>query len=118
METDTVTGDEIESFFQIRERGLRGDPRNDAVNAEKLCRAAPKCVVVRVEAESFVAKELAEVKEITGAAAKIENLKRRGAVEPEVLDMLDVDADPVRCVFVGVDPSRVGPVRIMFAQPF
>jgi len=118
METDTVTGDEIESFFQIRERGLRGDPRNDAVNAEKLCRAAPKCVVVRVQAESFVAKETAEIEEVTGAAAKIENLKRWRAIEPEILDMLNVDADPVGCVFVGVDSSGVGPVRIMFAQPF
>ena len=65
-----------------------------------------------------MAKEAAEVKKITGAAVKIENLKRWRAIKPEILDVLDVDADPVGCVFIGVDPSRVGPVRIMSPQPF
>ena len=32
METDPVTGDEIESLSQIRERRFRSDPSNDAVN--------------------------------------------------------------------------------------
>lgn len=118
METDAVTGDEIESLSQIRERGSRSDPRNDAANAQKLCRAAPKCVFAGVDSKSFVAKETAEVEKITGATPQIENLKRRRAIEPEVLKMLNVDADPVRCVFVGVDFSRVGSVRSMFAQPF
>ena len=63
-------------------------------------------------------KEPAKVKKITGAAAEIENLKRWRAIKPKVLHMLDIDADPVGCVFVGVDPSRVRPVRITFADLF
>ena len=65
-----------------------------------------------------MAKEAAEVKKITGAAAKIEILKRWRAIKPEILDVLDVDADPIGSVFVGVDSSRVGPVRIISPQPF
>ena len=106
-----MSGDEIESLSQIRERGLRSDPRNNAANAQKLCRAAPKCVFAGVDSESFVAKKAAEVEKITGATHQIENLKRRRAIKPEVLKMLNVDADPVRCVFVGVDFSRVGSVE-------
>ena len=113
-----MTSDEIEFFPKIRQRRLRIDSRNEPANAEELCRAAPKWVVVRIQAESFVTKEMAEIEKITGATAQVENVKWRRAVEPQILDVLDVDADPVRCVFVGVDSSRVGPVRIMFAQPF
>ena len=65
-----------------------------------------------------MAEETAEVKKITGAAAQIENLKRRCAIEPQVLEMFEVDAEPVGCVFIGVDPSRVRPVGIMSPQPF
>ena len=118
VKTDAMTSDEIEFFPKIRQRRLRIDSRNEPANAEELCRAAPKWVVVRIQAESFVTKETAEIEKITGATAQVENVKWRRAVEPQILDVLDVDADPVRCVFVGVDSSRVGPVRIMFAQPF
>ncbi len=113
-----MTSDEIELLSEIRQRRLRIDSRDDSANPEELCRAAPKWVVVRVQAESFVAKETAEVKKVPGATAQVENVKWRRAIEPEVLDVLDVNADPVRCVFVGVDSSRVGPVRIVSAQPF
>ena len=117
VKTDAMTSDQIEFFPEIGQRRLRIDSRDDAANPEELRRAAPKCVVVRVQAESFVAKETAEVEEVTGATAQVENVKWRRAIEPQVLDMRDIDAYPVRCVFVGVDPPRVGPIRIMFAQP-
>ena len=113
-----MAGDEVEFFSQIGQWRLRMDSPDDPANAEKLRCTAEKQLLVRVQPEAFVAKEPAEVKKITGAAAKIENLKRRRAIKPEVLDVLDVDADPVGSVFVGVDSSRVGPVRIMAPHPF
>jgi len=60
----------------------------------------------------------AEVEKITGAAAEIENLQRRRAIEPKILHTLDVHVDPVRCVFVSIDLSGIGPVGITLAQPF
>ena len=118
MKTNPMAGDEIEFFFEIGQWRLRMNSRNDPANAEKLRCAAEKQLLVCVQPESFVAEEPAEVKEITGAAAQIENMKRRRAIEPKILSVLDVNADPVGSVFVGVDSSRVGPVRIMAPQPF
>jgi hypothetical protein len=113
-----MTSDEIEFLPEIGQRRFGVDSRNDSPNPEELCRAAPKCVVICVQAESFVAKQAAEVKKVTGATAQVENLKWRRAIEPQILNVLDVNADPIRGVFVGVDSLRVGAVRIMFAQPF
>ena len=116
METDAVASDEIEFLFQIRQRHLRRDPRNDATNAEKLSRSLKERIFVSIEAESFMTEQLADVEKVTSAASEIENAQRWRAIEPKVLHMFDIDADPVRCVFVGVDPSRVGPIGIMVAQ--
>ena len=113
-----MTSDEIELFSEIRQRRLWIDSRDYAADPEELARGAPKCVVACVQSESFVAKETTEVKKVPGAAAQVENVKWRRAIEPEVLDVLHVNADPVHRVFVGVDSSRVRPVRIMSAQPF
>ena len=74
MKTDAVPSDEIEFFSEIRQRRLRIDSRDHAANIEELGCAAEERFVVRVEAESFVAEELAEVEKITRAAAKIENV--------------------------------------------
>jgi hypothetical protein len=96
---------------------LRLNPRNDAADAEMLGCAAKERFVVRVKAKSLVTEEPSEVEKITWATAKIENLEWRRAIEPKVLHALNVDADPVGCVFVGVDSSRIGAVRIVLAQP-
>ncbi len=97
---------------------MRLDPRNDAANAEMLGCAAKERFVVRVKAKSLVTEEPSEVEKITRSAAKIENLEWRRAIKPKVLDALYVDTDPVICVFVGVDPSRIRPIRITLAQSF
>ena len=94
------------------------DSRNDAAHAEELGGAAKERFVARIEPESFVTEKLTEVEKVTGAAAEIENLKRSRAIEPKVLHALHVDADPVRCVFIGVDLPRIRPVRIPLTQPF
>ena len=118
METDTVAGDEIKLLSKIRQRCLRMNSCDNTAHAEELCGAAKEGFVARIEPESFVTEKPTEVEKVTGAAAEIENLKRSRAIEPKVLHALHVDADPVRCVFIGVDSSRIRPVRIALAQPF
>ena len=65
-----------------------------------------------------MAEEFADVKEVTGAAAEIDNAHRRGAVEPKVLRALDVDLDPINDVLETIDPGRAWPIRVLFAQLF
>ena len=96
---------------------MRLDPRNDAGNAEMLGCAAKERFVVRVKAKSLVTEEPGEIEKITRATAKIENLEWGRAIKPKVLNALDVYAYPVGCVFVGVDFSCIGAVRIGLAQP-
>jgi len=57
-----------------------------------------------------------DVKKIAGAAAKIENAQRRGAIQPKVLGAFNIDPEPISRVFVTVDPSSVWPIRTAFAQ--
>ena len=118
VEANAMRGDEIKFFAEIRQRRLWINSRDDAANAEELSCAAEKRFIVGVEPYSFVAEKPTEVKKVTRAAAKIENLQRRRAIEPKILHALDVDVDPVGRVFVGVDSSRVRPVRITFSQLF
>ena len=96
---------------------MRLDLRNDAANAEMLDCAAKERFVVRVKAKSLVTEEPSEIEKITRATAKIENLEWRRAIKPKVLNALNVYADPIGCVFVGVDSSRIRPIRITLAQP-
>jgi hypothetical protein len=79
--------------------------------------ASKERFVVRVKAKSLVTEEPSEIEKITRATAKIENLEWRRAIKPKVLNALDVYADPVCRVFVGVDSSCIGAVRIVLAQP-
>ena len=116
VKANTMPRDEIEFFSEIRQRFLRIDSRNDAANVEQLGCTAEERFVVRVEAESLVTEEPAEVEKIARAATKIENVQWWHAIEPKVLDTLRVDADPVVCVFIRVDFPRIGPIRITFAQ--
>ena len=116
METNAVSSDEIEFFSKVWQRGLRIDSRDHAMDTEELSCAAKERVVVGVKTKSFVTEEPAEVKKITRAAAKIENLEWRRAIEPKVLYPLDVDTDPVGCVFVSINLSGIGSVRIALTQ--
>ena len=111
-----MSGNQVEFFAQIRQRRLCIDSRDDAANAKKIGRAAEERFVVRIEPQAFVAEHPAEVEEVTGAAAKIQDVERRRAIKPEVLHALHVDANPVVRVLVGIDLSCVWAVRILFAQ--
>ena len=116
METDAMPRNEVELFTEIKQRRLRADSSYNAINAKKIGRATEERLVIGIESENFVSEQLAEIKEITRAAAKIENLEGRGAIEPEILDALHVDSNPVIGVFVGVDLSGVRSIRILLAQ--
>lgn len=118
VKTNAMRRDQIELFSKIGQRNLRMNARDRAPHVQQRSRAAKEWFFVSVEADSFVAEKTADVEEISRAASKVENAQRRSAVEPEILGALDVDAYPVSGVFVRVDPSRVRPIRIMFAQPF
>ncbi len=85
-------------------------------SADALGGAAEKRLLIGIEAEPFVTEEPADIKKISGAASKIEDAQRRAAIEPEILGALDVDADPIGGVFVGVNLSRVWSVGILLAQ--
>lgn len=63
-----------------------------------------------------MAEEPANVEEISCAASKIENAQRWAAIEPEILGVFHVDVDPVGGILVGVNLSRIWPIRIMLAQ--
>ena len=93
---------------EIRQWRVRADSRYDPIYTEKFGRAAEERFVIGIEAESFVSEQPAEIKEVTRAAAKIQDLERRRAIEPEILDALHVDSNPVVGVLVGVDLSGVG----------
>ena len=93
------------------------DSRNDTAHAKELGGAAKEGFVARIEPESFVTEKPTEIEKVTGPAAQIEDLKGRRSIEPKILYAFDVDADPVRCVFVSVDLPRIRPVRIPLAQP-
>jgi hypothetical protein len=56
VKADAVASDEVEFFSQIGQGRLRIDSRDHTVNPEKLGCAAKKRLVVRVQAESFVAE--------------------------------------------------------------
>src|SRR5215831_20332135 len=110
VKTDTMSGNKVEFFPQIGKRCLGTDSPDDATHVEELGCALEERIVICIETKSFVTEETANVEEITCAAAEIENLKRRCAIEPKVLHVFDVYAHPVGCVFVSVDSSRVGPI--------
>ena len=65
-----------------------------------------------------MAEQAAEIKKISRAAPKVQKVERGRAIQPEVLDAFYVNANPVVRVLIGVDLSRVRPMRIMFAQSF
>ncbi len=56
-----MRGNEIELFAEIRQRLMRIDSRNDAVNAEELGGTSEKGFVIGIEPETLVAKDPAEI---------------------------------------------------------
>jgi len=110
--------DQIEFFSEIGQRDPRINPRDHAADIEKFGSASEERLLVCIEAEPFVTEEPGDVKEISGAASKVENAEGPSSIEPKILCVCHVDADPVSCVFIHVDPSRIGSVGITLAQPF
>lgn len=116
MKTNAMRRDEIEFFSEVGQRNLRMNPRDHAADIEQFGSASEERLLVGIEAEPRMTEELADVKEISGAASKIENAERWSSIEPKILGMYHVNADPVSYVFIHVDPSRIGPVGIRLTQ--
>jgi len=115
VKTDAMRSDEIELSAEVRQRSLRIDPADDTPDVKELGRAPEKRFVIRIEPETFVAEQTAEVKKISRTAPKVQNVERGRPIQPEVLDAFYVNANPVVRVLISVDLSRVRPMRIMFA---
>jgi len=110
-----MRSDEIELSAEIRQRSLRINPAHDTPDLKELGRAPEKRFVIRIEPDAFMPEQLAEVKKISRATPKVQNVERGRSIQPEVLDAFYVNANPVVRVLIGVDLSRVRPMRIMFA---
>src|SRR5256885_2440961 len=108
-----MRSDEIEFFTEVGQGNLPFDSADDPRNIEQRSRRAEERLVVGIESEHVVPEMFADVKEVTRAAAKIENAQRRRAIEPQVLGALDVDVDPISDVFKAIDLRRAGPIRIL-----
>ena len=112
-----MRSDEIEFSAEFRQRLPGIDSGDNAAHTEKLRRPAEKRFVIGIESQAFVTKQTAEIEKVSGAAAEIEDVERRRAIEPEVLNTFYVNGHPVIRVLVRVDLSRVGPIRVALAQP-
>src|SRR5260370_38150201 len=115
MKTVTMLSEDNDSSVESRQRSLRIDPADDTPDVKELGRAPEKRFVIRIESEAFVAEQTAEIKKISRAAPKVQNVERGRPIQPEVLDAFYVNANPVVRVLIGIDLSRVRPMRIMFA---
>ncbi len=116
MKANAVCGNEVELAAKIRKRRLSFDAADDARDPEQLSGCGEKGFGVGVEAKNIVAKMLADVEEVTRAAAEIENSRWRSTVEPQILRALDVNPDPICDIFETIDLRRTRPVRIFVAQ--
>src|SRR5437763_15106101 len=116
MNPSTLGRNEIDVFSQIGQLDLWMNPRDHAADIEEFGSAAEERLLVGIEAETFVTEESTDVKKISGAASKIENAEGRSSIEPTILGVCHVNADPVSCVFIRVDPSCIGPIRIRLTQ--
>src|SRR5690242_17851956 len=110
--------DQIDCFPEIGQRDSRMNPRDHAADIEQFGSASEEGRLVGIEAEPFLTEESADVEEVSGAASKIENVDGRSSIEPKILRVCHVDADPVSCVFIHVDSSRIGSVGITPAESF
>src|SRR4029453_8165411 len=71
-------GDQIKLFPEIRQRLECADPVRDALDAEKIDQLVRERVKIDIYADAAVAELFGEKKKKSRAAAKIENLFRRG----------------------------------------
>ena len=116
VKTDAMRSDEIELSAEVRQRSLRIDPADDTLDVKELGHPPEKRFVIRIEADALVAEQTAEIEKISRATPKVQNVERGRPIQPEVLDAFYVNTNPVVRVLISVDLSRVGPMRIIFAE--
>ena len=116
LEADAMRRYQIEFLFQIGQGDIRIDACDDAANIEQGEGVAEKLVVVQIQAQHFVSETFANVEEITGAAAEIENAQRRRTIEPEILRAFNIDPNPIGNIGKTIDLRIAGAIRIVRAQ--
>lgn len=92
--------DQIELFSETRQRLKRADPVGDALDPEKIDQLVRKRIKIDIHADAAVTELFGEKKEKSRAAAKIENLLRRRAIEFQFLNAWKIDCEPVLDVSV------------------
>ena len=70
----------------------------------------------RIQPQTLVTQRLTDVEKVARAAAQIENTQRRAAIEPKILRPFDIDRHPIGGIIVTVNPQRLRPGWIKFAQ--
>ena len=85
MKAGEKADDEIEFVFRDSQWLPRRDAVNNSLDPKQANDVAKNWFLVRVDPDRVVTELLRDEKKVTGAAAKIENPPRWGAVEREVL---------------------------------
>ena len=117
VKTNAVAGNEVELLAEIWQRDVGLNAGDGALNPKVADDGAKERVVSGIKTDPAMAEEPADIEEIAGAAAKIENTQWRCAVEPKILRPLGVDIDPSADIIPGVDSARTGPARINLTNP-
>ena len=113
-----MCGNQIEFSTEIGQGHLPFDSPDDARNVQQGRRSAKKRLVIGIEPDGVVSEEFANVKEIAGATAEIENVQGWSTVQPEVLGPFDIDSNPIINIFESIDLRRAGSIWKSFAQLF
>lgn len=113
IKADEMTRDQIEFAPEIRQLLERLDARGHARDFEQSGHCAKHWHIFHIDAEDVMAKKFANVEEITGATAEVENALARFEIEIELANPSEVDRDPV-LKFKVFRPGHRGPVRRIF----
>ena len=116
VKTNPMPCDEIEFLAEIGQGSTRLDSPNNARHVEVFRHRPEERVIVKVETETAVSEELANVKKISGARSEIEDAQWRRTIEPEILGTADIDVDPMCCILPGVGLARASAARVVLGD--
>jgi len=95
VETNPVGRDQVELFSKRRKRSEWLDRPDHALDLKQSRDVAKHWLLIGVEADAVVAKQLSYINEVTCTAAEIENALRRLRVEAGPSNLRQVDVDPM-----------------------
>ncbi len=117
VESDGESGDPIEFAAEIGQRFEGFDPPDFSFETEKIDQVAEKRERSGIQTETTMAEPPADEQKESGAAAKIENLLGRRAIELQILHAFDVGFEPILDIGVlGLVRGGIGIARFDFTQ--